>query len=204
MYVRVPNTIFVTVRQLMDNQKIENTLNFQGATAPGDVDVQECVDFVADWWTTNLVVQLSFANAYMQTYGYSRDTELGPQHTNSPATPINGSVLGDYMPNETALFVTFSLSTRGVEGRFGNFVSGIPKTATAGNYVLADWAGGVVGAYNLLRTSVLSSLGLNLVGVSTIEGGVSRAIGLTYPVNSCSLTDLVLDSQYKRKPGRGK
>jgi hypothetical protein len=131
-------------------------------------------------------------------------TQTSPTVTVTTGLPITGTNTSDPLPNHVALCVSFRTNGRGRSARGRNYVSGFGEDAASGNTFSGTIANPIAQGYAALINSATYTLDWEWVVYSRYENGDPRTEALIAPVDNVVLTDLVVDSQRRRLPGRGR
>lgn len=201
-FITVPNCAEVEIRQALDGQLIENTMYFQHPTPPTAAELKTLGDTMLNWFGSNILPNLSHHLTLREAYVTDLTEQDGPTATSTGFTPAAGGNAGESMPNAVALCVSFRTAARGRTGRGRNYISGLPDNLVLQNTIDTNFADTIVGHYNDLQDG-LSAVGWTWVVVSRFFNGQPRAQGIARPVTAAIVTDLTVDSQRRRAPGRG-
>lgn len=201
-FVPTPNCALVSLAYDWKGQKCNNTLWFENGGTPFDAGrLLDLGNAINSYWVGSVMTQLSQDIVFRGCIVYAQDSESAPA-VDVPVTPFAGEVVADSLPNNVAWCVKFTTTGRGKSYRGRNYVPGIPDNVYADNAVNSTWAGNVRDAYY----GILTETGLATfawVVVSHFTAGAPRAAGLVSSVVNVSYSDLVIDSQRRRLPGRG-
>jgi len=209
-FIPVPNTVHVRLEGVLDRQQTINDLYFfqdGGITLP---ELQNLLANVFDWWNLSIVTLLS--NDFRSVAGHARDLSTLTGNVADLSTGAStGGFSGESMSGNVAPCISFrtGLSGRAFRGR--NYIPAIPTARVLLNTIDDEWAENVVSAYSLLLPdgSALPA-GFTWVVVSRFSGvdvdgnPVPRLEGIPTTVVNALFTDLTVDSQRRRLPGRGR
>lgn len=202
-FVPVPNTAGVELLMLLDAQQIENTFYVSGAVAIPEEDLAGIAGIFLDWVASDYFPQLSNVISCVGVKVTDLSSDTAPTFTAVPESVLAGGVAQPSVPSATAWAAKRLTAGRGRSGRGRIYVPAIPETSRVGvNGLSTVFAGAIITALNLLGTD-LSTAGWQPVVVSRISGGLPRVEGLAQPITSWAYSDLVLDTQSRRAPGRG-
>lgn len=181
---------------------MNNTLWFEnGGIEYDETRLDELATGLANYWVTAMMPFLSEEIVFRGAIAYAQFSESAPAIDHA-VTPTPGGVASPSVQNNVTWCVKFNTAGRGKSFRGRNYVPGIPQESVAANEVGAGYAGSLVSVYNGLAGAVDLS-GFAHVVVSHFTAGAPRVAGLVSAVTSCSYSDLVVDSQRRRLPGRG-
>lgn len=116
--------------------------------------------------------------------------------------PSPGTDTGEPMPNNVTWCVKFLTEQRGRSYRGRNYIVGLTVSEVLGNLIDSANADTIVDAYNQTFSDLAAANYLPVV-VSRYFNNAPRVAGISTLITDCTYTDLVLDSQRKRLPGRG-
>jgi hypothetical protein len=123
----------------------------------------------------------------------------------TPAQPGALTTTGP-MPNDVSLAIKKSTGNLGRAGRGRWYWPSVdPSALTSDNVYTSVFANGVVSALSAFQTGVETSLSPATMGiVSYFLNKVLRASGLYQHITAWSVIDMIVDSQRRRLPGRGR
>jgi hypothetical protein len=186
----------------LDGQRIENVLYFRQADSYDDTELLTLAGEVAAWYTDNILPHLSSALTLVAVKATSLESDTAP----AVEVPVSGSPSGGSgdppLPSNCALVVKFLTAGRGRSSRGRNYIPAIPKTQESSNDINPTVAASLLDGYDILRDVGVITEGAHSV-VSRFLDGVERSPGIAQLVTGVTFTDLTLDSQRRRLPGRG-
>lgn len=183
----------------MDGVPIQNTLHFQrvGATP---ADAQELANDLVAGWEANVMPFLSVKLKLNSVIVVDQQAEGSTVAFSPPAGTGVGGEGGESLPNETAFCISFHTARRGRSYRGRIYIPGISEASRDGtNRVQALFATNMrIGIQNTL----FGSIGTTWIPcvLSRYFAGALRPLGVLTPITEIGFTDLVLDSQRRRKP----
>lgn len=201
--VIVPNTALAEIRMIVSGQNVENTLWFEFAGPPTTEQMLGLGADLLSWWANQIAPLVSQAVSVTEVYLSDFTSLNGASATVTPLGPLNGQRSSPVMPNNVSLTVSFRTPFRGRSFRGRNYVVGLTEDQIEASSVTAPTGNAFSSAYQELL-AVAANNGAQWVVVSRFTNGAPRPIGLTTPVQSPVVTDLVIDSQRRRLPGRGR
>lgn len=208
-FIPGPKVAMVTVNTTIDEQELQNTLYFQlNAPSPNwtqlylDTLVQDVRDYWASAWQPTASDRITFRSVEASDLT-SADGRVAAIDWGLPATGAQSLAL---LPNNCSLAVSFRTSRRGRSYRGRNYIVGIPENQVVSNEVDGAWAEAARAFYEgILAQPWAQTGGLCTWGVfSRYANGSPRPVGVFEPITSVTLTNLIIDSQRNRLPGRGK
>jgi len=188
----------------VDNQQTINDIYCRHTTgAIAAADLQALATTISAWYVTNMLPVLN--EAFSGVAVHARDLTSSIGFTADVPMSGTGAESGEAAPNNVSMAVSFRTSLSGRSNRGRNYVPVISNSQITGNVIDTAWAQSVVDAYALL---LFGGGGLPAgwvwVVVSRFTGGLPRVAGTFQEVFSVLVTDLIVDSQRRRLPGRGK
>jgi len=202
-FIPVPDTVLAELRFDYFGQKIENTLYFRKL---GGSSVAQAVGLMNDlllWWTTLLSTYLSEDISLRELNVTDLSSASGYSVSQAAPTPNpKGQLLASGLPGNVAICVSFRTPNRGRSFRGRNYVAGLAETDVTGNTLTPLKVAGILGSYQGIPSSIVSSA-WDWVVVSRFAGGVPRTTGIATDVTSVVIVDDFVDSQRRRLTGRG-
>jgi hypothetical protein len=195
----------VNLRFTLLDQQIENTLYFLYNT--GGLTEAEMItlgDDLLTWWATEIAAPLVDDLELREAYVTDMTTQFSPAVTVTPTSAITGGATSDPLPNNVSLCVSFRTSGRGRSARGRNYVGGWSEGSVAGNLVASGTAETIRSGYEELTKPTTFTDDWTWIVYSRFAQGNPRPQAFTPPVTSVVLTDLTVDSQRRRLPGRGR
>jgi len=203
-FVAAPNIIEVEFRYMLMGQHIENRIMVDNGATVDAADLEAVAIDAWNWcegtyigsFSTNLLL-----NAVVCT---DLTTSEGGQFTYAPDTTTNGTATTDMLPNECSLCISLHTASRGRSAR-GRWFTPPPTIdfMEDANNVTSGFASAMVSALQTLINTLTTGTRLPVI-VSYIHDGAPRSGGPVYfPILSAALTDTLIDSQKRRKPGVG-
>lgn len=202
-FIPVENTAQVRMEGRVDNQQVINDLYFRHTTgAIAAADLLALNTAISSWNVGQLMTILN--EAYSGVACHARDLTTAIGFTSDVPMSGTGGVSGEAAPNNCTMAVSFRTSLSGRSNRGRNYVPCLTNSQVTGNNIDTTWAQSVVDAYaQLLFGGGALPAGWVWVVVSRFTGGLPRVAGTFQEVFSVLVTDLVVDSQRRRLPGRG-
>jgi hypothetical protein len=204
-FVGKEDVVQANLRFSLYEQQIENTLYFQYKTTGVDVAAMQVLgqDLIT-WWDAYIPTALVNDLVMREVYLTDLSTQTSPTVTVVPGTTVAGASSADSVPNNVTLCVSFRTSGRGRSARGRNYISGFSEGAVTGNQFDPSIAEDIRAGYEELLDATTFTGDWAWVVYSRFENGLPRSEGLVLPVDAVVLTDLVVDSQRRRLPGRGR
>jgi hypothetical protein len=202
-FVPAPNIVQVQLFMTFAGQQIENRWNIDVLEVPTATDVRNVAESIFDWCNAHYRVVTTGDVTFRSVLATDLTTANGVQHEVIFPSNTLGEVDGPSMPNEVTLAVALKSASRGRSANGRSFIASLARSLVVANNVDATFAGLVVAAFQALIDLEVAN-GWQLVIVSYVANKVPRPGGPVYfPVLTAKVTDLVVDSQRRRKPGNG-
>jgi hypothetical protein len=202
-FVPVPDTVLVELRFDYFGQKIENTLYFRKLGGSSTAQATGLMNDLEVWWTSLLSTYLSEDISLRELNVTDLSSVSGYSVSQSTPTPHpTGQIVAAGMPGSVALCVSLRTPNRGRSYRGRNYVCGLAETNVIGNTVDSSIVAGVLGSYQGIPSSIVSSA-WDWVVVSRFNGGAPRVTGVATDITSVVIVDDFVDSQRRRLTGRG-
>lgn len=207
-FVPVPNTVAASIHYIQTNQRYQNTLYFNKNTAWTQAQMQALADDLDTKWATQVMIDLS-STLHMTdvtVIDLTSQTSGGAVHTADHSGSDGGN---PYTQNDAfCLKLQTALRGRSFRGRIylpgltSNMVSslGILTSTQANN--LRDDVQGVIDEIDI-GESVQAVVVSRYHGVDVNGKPIPRTTGVVTPITAVTYTDLYIDSQRRRLPGRG-
>jgi len=191
------------------NQKVENTLWVENASAWDGDSLTELATEVQAWWTTSYA-PIATASVILREIVCTDMTSLTGATGSVGGDDAVGSQIGGTLPGNCSLAVSFRTALRGRSFRGRNYVVGIPiEEMSSIDQVTGAYLGLCKTAYEDFL-SVISAAEWTWVIASRFSGvdpdthdPIPRVAGVTTPVTTVIVVDTVIDSQRRRLTGRG-
>lgn len=208
-FIPGPKVAMVTVNATIDEQELQNTLYFRlNAPAPSwpQVSLELLVKEVRDYWASAWQPTASDRITFRGVEASDLTSADGITAAIDWGLPATGGQSLALLPNNCSLAVSFRTARRGRSYRGRNYIVGIPENQVVSNEVDGAWAEAARAFYEGILTQDWTAPGdLCTWGVfSRYANGDPRPVGVFEPITSVTLTNLVIDSQRNRLPGRGK
>lgn len=203
-FVPAPNIIMAEVRYTLSGQQIENRIMVNNGGTVDAADLEAVAIAVWDWAETSYIGSLSDDILLVSVVTTDLTTAEAGQYTYAPDTTTGGTETGDTLPNECALCISLRTGSRGRSARGRWYVPAIPVNFMENaNNVTAVFGGQMVTALQTLINDLTEGTRVPTI-VSYVTNGAPRVGGPVYfTITTASLTDTVIDSQRRRKPGVG-
>lgn len=194
----------VSWRYTAAGQQCENRTFFLRDGTISPTNLAELAEALSDWWVANLEAITGTHVTLREVYAVDLTTETSPTATHTETPAPAGDYTGTPLPNNVTLAVSFRTPGRGRSSRGRWYVVGLTETSlssTLGQTVNVTYAAGVLDAFVALDAAL--PIGWTHVVCSFYTEGAPRSAGVAIPITNYLLTDLTIDSQRRRLPGRG-
>lgn len=141
---------------------------------------------IGDWFETGVLGQLSTAVKMYSVTAYDMRTVGAPMATFTPNPNPTGTKLGDPIPYQDAVVVTFRTATRGRSGRGRNYISGFTEGESVARAVSQGAADLIETAYAPVSLEGFTD-GWNWVVASFQQNGQVLNPGVARPVTTSEI-----------------
>ena len=188
-----------------DGQLTNNVLYFQLAGGdPTAVQVQTLAELLDTWYSTAVLPNLNEAFQYRSVTTQAINVGFGFLGI-ANAGSGTGGVDGESMSNNVNPCISFRTATAGRSFRGRNYIPGISVSDVDGNMIDTAWALALQAAYlGLTSAGAFDPEPFNWVVASFFLNGAPRGSAVGTIITNAIFTDLVVDSQRRRLPGRGR
>jgi len=201
-FIPTPNVALCELNYDWEGQRVNNTLWFENQGVEFDITtLGTLANALSEYWIDHMMLQLANQITYRGCIAYAQFSESAPAVA-SAGVAVDGVVADSCNPNNVSWAVKFNTAARGKSGRGRNYVPGIPKAAIDANSIDPAFASDILLVYNgILTEPTLADFAW--VVVSHFTAGAPRTEGLPQAVTGATYSDLTVDSQRRRLPGRG-
>jgi len=202
--VPVANTVMIEWRQTLFGQQVENRLHIDNFTPPTEAGLMAFAVAAWNWWQNTYSVDIVEDVNLREVVATDLSSANSSQAVYAPSTTVNGQYAGDPLPNETSFCVSLHSAFRGRSARGRWFVVGLAVGQRSdANTLDATVAGNFVTSLQTYINAVATGTPRVII-VSYRTNNAPRVGGpVKFVVESAAITDLILDSQRRRKPGFG-
>jgi len=203
-FVSIPNTAMIEVLMRLDSQSIENTYYAESEVPLTLPLLQDLAEGVLTWVGSIYFNLLSNMLSCVGVKTTDLTSNTSGTFTAFPVTTMQGAVAQPSEPSNVSFVIKHLTAQRGRSARGRCFVPGIPHTSMAGtNTVSTTLANGLVTCFNDLDAAI-NGASMQAVVASRFHNNAPRAPGIAIPILTHAYTDLTVDSQRPRLPGRGR
>lgn len=203
-FVPAPNIVQVEMRAIHNAQKVENRVMVNVLTDPTPAILSELAILAWDWWELTYAPLLPITVLLNEVVTTDMSAVDGGQVTYAPDATTTGENASGELPNEVSVCVSLRTGSRGRSARGRFFTLGVSvDTMADANNIETTYASALTSALGALITAI-DTAGYQMSIVSYISDGVPRPGGpVYYAVSTAVITDTIVDSQRRRKPGVG-
>lgn len=202
-YQPVAATIGLELVFNLDNQIIENTLYVRKLGVLDIGDLLPVADAAIEWWAADMAPNLTNRLTLIRVVATDLSAQNGPSVLATGFLPASGAVNSDSVPSNCALCVSFRTNFRGRAFRGRNYVAGLAEANVTLNTVESALAESIRAGYENFPSHLPEDF-MHVVVTRRVNGVVQMPSALTNQVTAYVLTDLIIDSQRRRLPGRGR
>lgn len=201
----VPNAALVVVEGEVDGQQTQTTFG-AGLVSPAAVTqaaLQTLVDAIHARWVDFYLPQIPAAWTLMKVSGRVLDVEDGVLAEWSDPESIAGELAGAILPNNVSLALAFLTGLGGRTNRGRNYWPIFLESEVVTSLVDVTKAAVIKGIYDAM-------IGPNAIATGWVWSVISRkqytpgGPGRAVPIVATKYNNLVVDSQRRRLPGRGR
>jgi len=198
-----PGVLEVELFFTFDGQQVENVFHWFSGIPWTETMANGLVDWVIEWWTTNLQSQVPTTVVLQSARGTDLSSLTGLQVIRTTGLPAAGTAATAALPNNSTVAVKWSTALRGRSYRGRTFHIGLPEAGVTGNALVSAYQAALLNAYqNLTDDPGIVEL-TQMCVLSEVSGGAPRAEGICTTITAASIEPIV-DSQRRRLPGRGR
>lgn len=202
-FIPVPNTARVIFYHTLAGQDVENSLYFRKGSPWTTTELQELADSAFTHWGDIMMPDLHSSMHLIKARAISLETESAPAEDHIGDVPGEDSSAPS-VPNGTAFVVKFTTAKRGRSFRGRVYLTGFTMNRLATSGTLSTAARDLfVGNVQEVVAGIETDTGATQVVVSLRQHKAWLTTGEANNVVSISATDVNLDSQRRRLPGRG-
>lgn len=203
-FVPVPNTAAAELVYAQQGQVAENTLYFRNDGGWTPELLVTLASSLIDWWTAFMATNVSNQTELIKVTARDLTASDGATAEVAPSTPLLGTQTGDPLPANCAYCVTFITGVAGRSFRGRNYVTGLVDAQANASIIQPAARTAIINAYQELQAAVEGDIpGAVWAVVSRFAEGAARSEGLATTITGV-VGDIIMDSQRRRLPGRGK
>jgi hypothetical protein len=202
----VPDTVELTVQGTQSGQLVENKFYAKAAETITSVMVDALATIVADWVTTYLLPRVGATYTHTRVVARDLSADSSYEIINTDAAGGVGTASGTVYPPNVSFAVHRATGLSGKKAKSRIYWPAIPSSYAGSDGLMSSVAAAaLVTALDQLRGNILANTDAvwEYGYPQRIINGVKLAVANFVPVTLHDWTDLFLDSQRRRLPGRG-
>ena len=201
-FIPIPNTVRCELRFTQDSQQVANIFHVwkDEPLTVGDLNTIGAV-FV-NWW--------SGMSSFIGDTVTFREIDMRDQSSvgaigilYNTGLPITGTAVGAVLPNHVTAAIKWGTGLTGRSYRGRTYHIGLTEGQVTDNELTSLIITDLLLVYNEL-ISDMTTAGYSLVVASRYANNAPRTTGIVTPILTAAFADVVVDSQRKRLPGRGR
>jgi len=191
-------------RMTLFGQQIENRLHIDNFSPPDQVGLMAFAVAAWNWWQNTYSVDIVEDCNLREVVCTDLSSANSSQAVYAPSTTVNGQLAGDPLRNEVAFCISLHTAFRGRSARGRWYVAGLAVGQRSDANTLDNTvAGNLVSSLQTYINAVATGTPRVII-VSYRTNNAPRVGGpVKFVVTAAAITDLILDSQKRRKPGIG-
>jgi hypothetical protein len=199
----VPDTArFAVVSQSFVGDDVVNVFYFRRAGAWGLPELETAAQTLATVWADNVMPHLANETSFRRVQARGERVQDDVSFEYILPSPVAGGRPGQAVPYQCAFCVTHLTGLVGRSNRGRTFFGYISEEDSISGQLPAVRANALRNGLVSIRT-VMSNAGWTHVVVSRVRNRVRLPVAVTVPVIGYKYTDLILDTQRRRRLGRG-
>jgi hypothetical protein len=203
-FVPAPNICEVEMRATRNNQQVENRIMVDMLAAPTAPAMQDLADIAWAWWASRYAPVLSNECNLREVVVTDLSLQNGLQVTYAPATNVIGAINTGALPNEVSVCVSLRTGVRGRSARGRFYTLSVCGDQMANSNEISVVADGLISSAVAQLITDIRTSGVEPVIVSYVNNKVPRPGGPVYfSITGVTITDRIVDSMKRRKPGVG-
>lgn len=194
-----PNVAQITIvfERNGDGSRASNTLYFTSPDAGDTGEADALINAIETWIDTEW--QPLAANSWKAVLIEYRHLISGSGIVLNKTIEYQGAVVSESAPNNVTIALSFRTGYAGRSRRGRNYFVGAAEIDIANNELSSTVAASYIEGYEAIKT-ITAGAGWTWVVYSRYENNEPRTTGLTTPVQTVILTDLIVDSMRSRLP----
>ena len=201
-FIPAPGSAKVEVRFNQDSQLVENVFHCLVLDPLDSAQATSIFNTVDAWVKATLRPRQTNNVAYREVQVTGLAAQDSPRFIFS-GDGLVGTKGSSPMPNQTSIALKAGTGFGGRSARGRVFHIGIDRVVVVGNLLTSAESTALISTYNALMTS-MTTAGHALHVLSYYHNQAPRTTAVQYPITGYSMVDLIVDSQRRRGPGRGK
>lgn len=201
-FVPIPNTVRCELRFTQDNQQVANIFHVEKNEPLTVGDLNTIGGVFVTWWSgmSSLIADdVTFREIDMRDQ--TSPGAIGILY--NTGLPLSGSAGAFALPNHVTAAIKWGTGLTGRSYRGRTYHIGLTEAQVTKNQIVSTVVEDLLILYNELITDMVTA-GYSLVVASRYANNAPRVTGVTTPILTAAFADVVVDSQRKRLPGRGR
>jgi hypothetical protein len=199
----VPNTArFALVHRGPRGDAVINVLYFWRAGAWGLPELETAAQTLATAWVNDVMPNLSRFTSFQRVQARGERVQDDVSFEYVLPSPVLGSVAGDPLPPQVCFCITHLTGLVGRANRGRSYMGLLSEDEVSVGILLEGRAVGLRNGLSGVRT-VMANAGWTHVVVSRVRDRTRLPVAVTVPVIGYKYSDLVVDTQRRRRVGKG-
>lgn len=201
-FIPTPQGASVEFRYTVAGQQIENVIAVRSDDSSPGFILPDIGLAALEWAEATYMPLLSQDVTLREVYVTDITSDSGGTYTATPLAPVVGGVTEPAVANNVAFCLCLRTDKRGRSYRGRWYAGGFTRLGVVDSQIPASFANALAAALADLKTA-FTSVGCTWCVLSKRNNNAPRTAGVLTPVSIVTFTDLVVDSQRRRLPGRG-
>lgn len=201
-FVPAANCALVELIQSLDGQVIENTFWVENGAGWNTTNLLTLAGVFKTWWGASWDIRVSSDLSLDKIKCTDHTTQTGPSIETVTGLPLTGAAAAGAAPNNVAVCVSFLTAQRGRAYRGRVYMAGFQEAIFTNSRIPTANAALYEADFAQLNTD-LTTAGFTHVVVSRYPVTGPRVAAIVTPITDYHV-DLIVDSQRRRLPGRGR
>lgn len=201
-FIPIPNTARCEMRYTYQDQQVANVFHIESAGSLAVSDLMAMGEALVDWWgSMATIITNDVELREIDIRDLTTASGLGILY--NAGLPISGGLAGSPLPNNVTVAIKWGTGLTGRSFRGRTYHIGITEAQVSGNALESAFSTSLLNGYGALP-NLITTAGYTLVVASRYSNNQPRSSGVTTPILNAAYADVVIDSQRRRLPGRGR
>jgi hypothetical protein len=202
-FQQVPETArFALVHKGPLGDDVVNVLYFRRAGAWGLPELETAAQTLAAAWVNDVMPSLSRFTSFQRVQARGERVQDDVSFEYVLPAPVLGSIDGDPLPPQVCFCITHLTGLVGRANRGRSYMGLLSENDVSAGILIEGRAIGLRNGLSGVRT-VMANAGWTHVVVSRVRNKTRLPVAVTVPVIGYKYTDRVVDTQRRRKVGKG-
>lgn len=201
-FIPIPNVAQVAMRFTQDNQELANVYHVSYSGAADGKLLEDIGERFISWWDSAMQPFVSATVSLREVAVVDQSVEDGIGVLVVTGLPLAGGNVNNAMPNQTTVAVKWPTGRTGRSYRGRTFHIGLTENQVLNNNLETAALSSLRIAYQTLLEQNKSAL-TPMVVASRYTNKAPRVVGISTELRNPTINP-VIDSQIRRKPGRGR